>query len=101
MVVKKRRIIWDKQALYCFREAIRYIRKESLQNADKVKIEILEKISELSKHPEIHHPDKYKIDNTGNYRAFELHRFRVGYLVKEDEIIIARIRNTNQEPLDY
>jgi plasmid stabilization system protein ParE len=101
MVEKTRRIIWDKQAFHYFREALRYIRKDSPQNADNVKKEILEKISELSKHPEIHNPDKYKINNSGNYRAFELHRFRVGYLVKEDEIIIARIRNTNQEPLDY
>jgi plasmid stabilization system protein ParE len=101
MVMKNRKISWDKQAINYFREAIKYIRKDSPQNADKVKKEILEKISELSLRPEIHNPDKYKTNNTGNYRAFELHRFRVGYLVKEDEIIIARIRNTNQEPLEY
>jgi len=99
--MSNRKISWDKQALHYFREAIQYIRKDSPQNADKVKREILEKISELSKHPEIHNPDKYKIDNNGSYRAFELHRFRVGYLVKENEIIIARVRNTKQEPLDY
>jgi plasmid stabilization system protein ParE len=101
MVMKNRNISWDKQAINYFRDAIRYIRKYSPQNADKVKKEILEKISELSKRPEIHPPDRYKTGKFGNYRAFELHRFRVGYLVKEDEIIIARIRNTNQEPLDY
>ncbi|HEY9002395.1 MAG TPA: type II toxin-antitoxin system RelE/ParE family toxin [Mucilaginibacter sp.] len=97
----KRKITWDKQALNYFRESIRYIRQDSPQNADKVKKEVLEKIAELSMRPEIHNPDKYKINNKGNYRAFELHRFRIGYLVKEDEIIIARIRNTNQEPFDY
>jgi plasmid stabilization system protein ParE len=101
MVMKKRKISWDKQAIHYFREAIKYIRKDSPQNADKVKKEVLERISELSKRPEIHNPDKYKVNNSGNYRAFELHRFRIGYLVKDEEIIIARIRNTNQEPLDY
>ena len=101
MVMKTRKITWDRQALLYFREAVRYIRKDSLQNADKVKKEVLEKINELSIRPEIHNPDKYKVNNNGNYRAFELHRMRIGYLVKEDEIIIARIRNTNQEPLDY
>ncbi|HWD90056.1 MAG TPA: type II toxin-antitoxin system RelE/ParE family toxin [Mucilaginibacter sp.] len=101
MVARKRRITWDKQALYYFRDAIQYIRKDSPQNADKVKKEVLEKINELLAHPEIHNPDKYKINNTGNYRAFELYRFRIGYLVKDDEIIIARIRNTNQEPREY
>ena len=97
----KRKILWDKQALHYFRSAIQYIREDSPQNADKVKSEILKKINELSIRPDIHNPDKYKVDNNGNYRAFELHRLRVGYLIKENEIIIARIRNTRQEPLDY
>jgi len=97
----KRKIVWDKQALNYFRESIQYIRQDSPQNADKVKKEVLEKINELSGRPEIHNLDKYKLNNNGNYRAFELHRFRVTYLVKENEIIITRIRNTNQEPLDY
>lgn len=99
--MKKRKINWDKQAAHYFRESIRYIRRDSPQNAEKVKKEILEKIDELSIRPEIHNPDKYKINNNGNYRAFELYHFRVGYLVKENEIIIARIRKTHQEPLDY
>jgi plasmid stabilization system protein ParE len=99
--MKKRKILWDKQALHYFRDAIQYIRKDSPQNADNVKSEVLEKINELSTHPEIHNPDKYKVDNNGSYRAFELHRLRVGYLVKEHEIIIARVRNTRQEPHDY
>jgi plasmid stabilization system protein ParE len=99
--MKRIKILWDKQALHYFHDAIKYIRKDSPQNADKVKREVLEKINELSKRPEIHNPDKYKVNNNGSYRAFELHRLRVGYLVKENEIIIARIRNTKQEPLDY
>ncbi len=82
MVMMKRRIAWDKDALHYFRDAIRYIRKDSPQNADKVKKEVLAKINELSKRPEVYNPDKYKINNTGNYRAFELHRFRVGYFGK-------------------
>ncbi len=100
--MNKRKITWDKEALNYFRETIKYIRKDSPQNADKVKKEILEKISELVLRPEIHNPDKDKLNNSnGNYRAFELHRIRVAYLIKEDEIIIARVRNTRQQPLDY
>jgi len=97
----RRKVTWDKQAINYFREAIGYIRKDSPQNADKVKAAILEEIKELAIHPEIHAADKYKLNNTGNYRAFELYHFRVGYLIKEDEIIIARVRNTRQEPIDY
>jgi plasmid stabilization system protein ParE len=96
-----RKISWDKQATVQLSKAISYIRKDSPQNADKVKKEILEKISELPEAPEIHPPDKYKINNTGNFRAFDLHRYRISYLVKDNEIIIARIRHTSMKPLPY
>jgi plasmid stabilization system protein ParE len=99
--MSKRKIVWDKKAILYFSEAIAYIRKESPQNAEKVKIEILRQVKELANKPELFNPDKYKSANVGNYRAFELHRFRVSYLVKDKEIIIARIRHTSQEPLNY
>jgi plasmid stabilization system protein ParE len=99
--MSKRKIVWDKKAIIYLSEAIGYIRKDSPQNADKVKKDILKQVKALAKKPEIYNPDKYKTGNKGNYRAFELHRFRVSYLVKENEIIIARVRHTSQEPLDY
>ena len=99
--MKKRKISWDKPALIYFSEAIRYIRKDSPQNADKIKAEIFEKIRELSHRPEIHAPDKNKQNNTGHYRVFELHRYRIAYLVKDEEIIIARVKHTSQEPEQY
>lgn len=95
------KIIWDKPAVIYFSEAIRYIRRDSPKNADKVKKEILEKITEAVNRPEINPPDKYNSNKQLNYRAFELHRFRVVYLVKEDMIIVTRIRHTSQEPLNY
>ena len=97
----KRKVSWDKQATIYFSSSIGYIRKESPQNADKVKQDILQKISELSQTPEIHPADKYKQNNDGSYRCFELHRHRISYLVKEQEIIIARVRHTSQEPQQY
>lgn len=99
--MKTRKIKWDKQAQQFFRETLQYIRKDSPQNADKVKKKVLKKIGDLSQKPETHPPDKYKSGNTGNYRAFEIYRLRVGYLVKKEEIIITRIRHTSQEPLEY
>ena len=75
------KISWDKQALDYFRDSISFIREDSPQNADKVKKEVLEKINELGVRPEIHSPDKYKLNNNGNYRAFELHSLRIGYLI--------------------
>jgi plasmid stabilization system protein ParE len=99
--LKKRKIRWDRPALIYFSEAIRYIRKDSVQNAEKVKTELLASIRELSHQPEIHAPDKYKENNAGDYRAFELHHYRIAYLVKDDEIVIARIRHTSLEPQQY
>ena len=99
--MKKRVIRWDKPEMIYFKEAIRYIRLDSDQNADKVKGEILVKIRELSTRPEIHPPDKYKQNNSGDYRAFELHRYRIAYLVKDHEIVIVRVRHCSQEPQEY
>ena len=101
MVKKKRTVVWDKQASLYFNEAIRYIRKDSPQNADSVKREILSKVRDLSHQPEIHAPDKYKQDNTGNYRAFEVHHYRVSFLIKDEQVIITRMRHTSQEPKQY
>ena len=96
-----RRIVWNKSALDYFRESIDYIRKKSPKNAEKVTREVTEKIKELALRPEIHNRDKYKTGDNRNYRCFEMHRLRIGYLIEDDEIIIARIRNTRQEPSDY
>ena len=79
--MKTRKIIWDKSALFSFSDAIRFISKDSLQNAEKVKKDILAKIKELSICPEIHARDKYKRNNSGDYRAFELHRYRIAYFI--------------------
>lgn len=94
-------IRWDKQAVIQLNKAISYIRKDSPQNADKVKKEILYKIADLVQAPEKHTRDKYKINNDGNYRAFELHHYRISYYVTEKEIIITRIRHTSMKPKPY
>jgi len=96
-----RKITWDKQAVIQLSKAIGFIRQDSPQNADNVKREILEKIEDLRKTPEKYSLDKYKKNNSGNYRAFELHHYRVSYLVKDEEIIIAQIRHTSMKPKDY
>lgn len=75
--MQSRRINWDDEPLAVFKAALAYIRKKSPQNADKVKEETLERIAQLSQHPEMHPPDKWKEDNDRQFRAFDLHRFRI------------------------
>lgn len=45
-----RKIKWDRVALVQFSKAIEYIAEDSIQHAEKVRIEILQKIEENS-HP--------------------------------------------------
>ncbi len=96
-----RQIKWDKQATLQFDAAMHYIRNDSPANAERLKKQLLEKISQLAINAEIYTLDKYKKGNQGEYRAFELYRYRISYLVKEKEIIITRIRHTSQAPKKY
>ncbi len=74
-------IVWSKTALKQFEAAINYIAVDSVQNAEKVRKELLKKIEALLSYPEIHSADKYKINNDNSYRAFELHHYRIAYRV--------------------
>lgn len=82
-------------------KAYGYILKDSFQNAEKVRNEILASTFKLAKNPEAHPPDKYKKNNDGGFRAFELHNYRIAYRIKQDTIIIVRIRHTSMEPNKY
>ncbi len=94
-------IRWSLKAIKQFTEAIEYIEKDSLANAEKVKRGILEKIDELILYPQKHKPDKYKINNDGSFHAFELHRYRISYRNKPSQIRIIRIRHTKMNPQKY
>ncbi len=90
-----RRIEWDRQALRQFNKAILFIAEESVQNVENVRADIIEKIGALLPNPERYALDKYKVENDGNYRAFELHRLRVAYFVATDVVRILRVRHTS------
>ncbi|GEP98124.1 type II toxin-antitoxin system RelE/ParE family toxin [Chitinophaga cymbidii] len=70
-------IKWDRHALHQFETLIRHIEKDSPANAAKTSRAILLKIDGLLSHPEQCPPDKYKTENDGSFRAFELHRCRI------------------------
>lgn len=99
--MEDRIVRWSKAALKQFEEAIIFIAKDSVQNALKVEMDILSKIKSLSRNPEIYSLDKFKTDNDGNYRAFELHKYRVSYKITSRIILIVRIRHTSRLPKLY
>jgi hypothetical protein len=72
MVKKARSIIWDSEARNYLKAAISFIRKDSPQNADLVKAKIINSIAELPAKPTKHAADKYRKNNDGSYRAYEV-----------------------------
>ena len=102
MVKKPKAIVtWDKAAYQSLQKAYDYISKDSLQNAEKVRGNILKIIRGLPDNPERFPPDKLKVNNKGNYRAFEKFSYRIAYRFSEKKIKILRIRHVKQEPKMY
>ncbi len=100
-MVKKRKVIWPDISKQQLREAYNYIKKDSLKNAEKVRKAIVASTMGLCDQPNMHKTDKYKNDNDGTFRAYEIFHYRVAYQVTEMEIIIIRVRHTSMEPLKY
>lgn len=96
-----REIKWPRSVQLQLEKAYQYIVENSFQNAEKVKADILSSIRMMASNPEIHPPDKFRKNNDGSFRAFEIHHYRVAYRVTEEAIIIVRIRHTGKEPKLY
>ena len=77
MVNNVRSVVLDKEAKKSLQAAYLYIKKESSQNAEKVKGAILASIKKLIKNPEQHNPDKFRIGNDGSFRAYEIYKYRI------------------------
>jgi plasmid stabilization system protein ParE len=101
MVKKSPAVIWNKRASIYFKKAYDYIKKESPRNAEKVRVGIIKIIDDLASHPEKYPLDKFKKNNSGNFRAFEKYSFRIAYKHTLEEIRILRIRHIKQEPKEY
>ena len=98
---KSKRIVWDTEAILSLKNAHQYISRESPHQANLVREKLLEAVRKLSTFPEIHPPDKYKLKNDGNFRAFEKLSYRISYYVSEYEVFILRIRHVKQFPKEY
>lgn len=96
-----RSIIWENVAKQQLKKLYQYIKQDSPQNALSVRTAIIDKAKQAAIYPESYSPDKYKADNDGTYRAFEIYHYRVSYRILEKQLIILRIRHTSQSPLNY
>jgi plasmid stabilization system protein ParE len=96
-----REVRWPLQAQQQLAKAYEYILPDSYQNAVKVKDDILSSTRKLAANPEMYPLDKYRRNNDGSFRAYELHGYRVAYRITENEIIIVRVRHSSMQPKQY
>ncbi|SDF02194.1 ParE toxin of type II toxin-antitoxin system, parDE [Dyadobacter soli] len=103
MVDRQYDVRWDTVALIQFKEIFVYIRKDSYQNALKVKKKILECIAKIKAEPMRFGPDKFRIDHNEAFRSFEVYNIRVTYFIDDVDysVNIIRVRSTRQEPISY
>ncbi len=94
-------VIWSNSAKVQLQKAFNYISQDSSQNAERITGEIIDLTISLPKHPDAYPPDKYKKDNNGSYRAFEVYRYRISYRIGNNDIYIVRMRHTSRSPLIY
>lgn len=99
--MKNYTVVWSKNAENQLKEIYQYIKSESVQNAEQVKSKIFQSTLPLSENPERYPVDKYKRNNDGSFRAYEIYSFRISYHIATSEIVILRIRNTKMKPRTY
>jgi plasmid stabilization system protein ParE len=100
-VEKKREIVWESSALDSINKALIWISEKSIQGAETVETGINKKLHQASINPYRFPPDEFKIGNTGNFRSFVSHSYRISYKVNEKEIRVLRTRHVKQKPTNY
>lgn len=102
MVVRRKPAVnWNKRASERLKKIYDEILEESYSNAEKVRMGIVNIVDQLVEHPEKYPLDKYKLNNPGNFRAFEKYSYRIAYKHTDKEIRILRIRHIKQEPKNF
>lgn len=101
MVEKNYEVIWNAIARKHVKKIYNYIKKDSVLVARKIVEDIATATEKLSVNPERFGLDKYKKQNDGSYRYFELYRYRIAYRIYKNHIRILRVRSTDQEPLKH
>lgn len=96
-----RKIEWSKTAFKQFGSALTFIASDSVLHAEKVRKDILSKLNLALKNPECFPKDKFRKNNDGSFRAFEIHHYRLAYRFTGNTIKVLRLRHTGREPKEY
>jgi mRNA-degrading endonuclease RelE of RelBE toxin-antitoxin system len=94
-------IEWDINESERFKELIKDIKKRSEKLAKTIKDEIRKDLTLIQQSPEMFESDMLKTDNDGSYRKFTVLHIRVVYKIDDDKIIIARVRHSSSDPIEY
>lgn len=94
-------VVWTTRSQQNMRGLYNYIKKDSLQNAEKVREAIVKAVQKAGPNPEFYNPDKHKLNNDGTYRAFEVKSYRVSYRFSKNIIRVLRVRHTGMKPKPY
>lgn len=92
---------WDFNERERFKELIKDIKKRSEKLAQNIKDEIRKDLNLIKQNPEMFEADILKTDNDGSYRKFTVLHIRVVYKIDTDKIIIARVRHSSSEPIEF
>lgn len=95
----ERVIIWNKGPSKFLRQALKRISEDSTLQSERVESKMLTSIMGLIPNPERYPPDKFKKNNPGNFRAFEIVSFRIAYKLTTSQIVILRIRHVKHKSL--
>lgn len=95
-------IKWNKTAVKQLINAIEFIEDAGFRSyAEELENDILHKIRNLPTNS-INYPlDKYRRNNDGTYRAFEVENYRISFRSTDQEIRILRIRHTSRRTKNY
>lgn len=94
-------VIWTDKAKLQLEEIYLFIVGQSLIQADKVFVKIVDSTKALLHQPLRYPPDPYKLLNNGEYRAYEIFSYRISYRVFNKRGYILRIRGVAQNPKLY
>ena len=95
-------IKWNKTAIKQLLDIIQYIEENDFENyAETLEKEILARIRVLPGTHSHQSLDRFKLNNDGSYRAFEVDRYRISLRVLTTEIRILRIRHTSRLPRQF
>ncbi|WP_339702097.1 type II toxin-antitoxin system RelE/ParE family toxin [Algoriphagus aquimarinus] len=95
------KIVWSKIAANQFYDFLKWIAEDSILQAERIESEIIKEIDELPKQPKRYPSDKFKLNNGGDFRAFEKYNIRISYRITITQIQILRIRHVKQKPTNF